>query len=100
MIFPGLALTTSCKEAAFTFSTTWLLEMLVMGRPNHSGPFATFLNACKGSSCLLETYYSVLELLEVTLQPGHCIDAYTRPEHLTTPDTSASCKAASIADRL
>jgi len=42
---PGLALTTSCKEAAFTFSTTSLLDMLVMGSPNHSGPFATFLKA-------------------------------------------------------
>jgi len=45
MILPGLALTTSCKEAAFTFSTTSLLDMLVMGSPNHSGPFATFLKA-------------------------------------------------------
>lgn len=45
MILPGLALTTSCKEAAFTLSTTSLLEMLVMGSPNHKGPFATFLKA-------------------------------------------------------
>lgn len=53
MILPGLALTTSCKEAAFTLSTTSLLEMLVMGSPNHSGPFATFLKAYAHTQVML-----------------------------------------------
>ena len=46
MILPGLAFTTSSREAAFTFSTTSLLEMLVMGKPKYRGPLATCLNAC------------------------------------------------------
>ena len=45
MILPGLAFTTSSNDAAFTFNTTSLLDMLVIGSPNQSGPFATFLKA-------------------------------------------------------
>lgn len=59
MILPGLAFTTSSSDAAFTFNTTSLLDILVIGSPNHSGPFATFLKAYNGQTHHLQVLSSV-----------------------------------------
>ena len=67
---PGLALTTYVRLSAFTESVTRLLRVWVIGRPNQSGPDATFLKACTTACQLLSAETNKNDLVNPHLQPA------------------------------